>query len=91
MQESLDLLLEAKETPNDILLVQLVRAQLVVYGFVKELGYEYDPLDQRQQKALLSCYTKGQLARLEAIRAETPPELGQNCKRSSTIHRTACI
>ncbi|KAL3480787.1 hypothetical protein BJX99DRAFT_219646 [Aspergillus californicus] len=79
MMECLEILERAKETPNDSVLVQLVRTALVVDKVVKDLGYECDVIEDREQpRAPLSFYVKGLQSQIDEIRASTPPELREN-------------
>ncbi|KAL2816419.1 hypothetical protein BDW59DRAFT_10034 [Aspergillus cavernicola] len=79
MKECLDILAEAKQTPNDAVLVQLVRAQLVVHRLIKELELEYDAVDDREHaKAPFYSYIKALRSQIDNVRNLTPPELHQN-------------
>ncbi|KAL4908563.1 hypothetical protein BDW74DRAFT_188498 [Aspergillus multicolor] len=73
MKECIDVLMEANETPNDIVLVQLVRTQLVVDKVFKDLGYYNDAVGDHRN-APLALYLKGLQSELDDIRAHPPSE-----------------
>ncbi|KAL2869700.1 Zn(II)2Cys6 transcription factor domain-containing protein [Aspergillus lucknowensis] len=79
MTECLDILANARETPNDAVLVQLVRAQRVVDKITKGIGFEYDAtVEKNLSGAPFSFYLKGLQSEIDDIRARMPQELHQN-------------
>ncbi|KAL2817542.1 hypothetical protein BJX63DRAFT_101910 [Aspergillus granulosus] len=79
MTECLDVLAQAKATPDDAVLVQIVRAQRVVDKAIKGLGSGFDGTeDGHNTGAPVSFYLKGLQSEIDGIRAGMPPELHQN-------------
>ncbi|KAL2858574.1 hypothetical protein BJY01DRAFT_723 [Aspergillus pseudoustus] len=79
MTECLDVLAQTKATPDDAVLVQIVRAQRVVDKVIKGLGNVFDGVDEGYNTGgPLSFYLKGLQSEVDDIRAKMPPELHQN-------------
>ncbi|KAL5000007.1 hypothetical protein BDV10DRAFT_163766 [Aspergillus recurvatus] len=75
MKECMDILAEAKETPSDAVLVQMVRAQIVVDKVAKDLGGNEGAVDHRS--APVSLYLKGLQSQLDDIREQMPSDAFQ--------------
>ncbi|KAJ0414484.1 hypothetical protein BJY00DRAFT_24656 [Aspergillus carlsbadensis] len=79
MTECLEFLAQKKATPDDAVLVQIVRAQRVVDKVIKGLGNGFDGVeDGYNTGAPLSFYLKGLQSEIDDIRAGMPTELLQN-------------
>ncbi|KAJ5085829.1 hypothetical protein N7532_010600 [Penicillium argentinense] len=77
MEESLTILMEAKECPDDELLVTLVKIQLVM-----DKVYHLRRDGDNQAPSLM--YTKSIQAQLESVKNQTPPHLKED--RSVLLH-----
>ncbi|KAL3464601.1 hypothetical protein BJX64DRAFT_275790 [Aspergillus heterothallicus] len=99
MSECLDVLANTKATPDDAILVQIVRAQRVVDKVIRTFGNGSEGVDDRTNAgAPLSFYLKGLQSEVDDIRAQMPPELHQNSIVLShlyyaemVIHETAVL
>ncbi|KAF7155365.1 hypothetical protein CNMCM5623_007436 [Aspergillus felis] len=80
MKECLEVLTERKETPNDAVLVQLVRIQLVVDKVIRrswdESGITAECLDNPRLPTSFFIQTMQQ--QLQSIKGRIPPELADN-------------
>ncbi|KAL6238393.1 hypothetical protein BDW75DRAFT_201681 [Aspergillus navahoensis] len=72
MKECMDMLAEAKETPSDAVLVQMVRAQIIVDNVTKDVGGSEGPGDYRS--APVSLYLKGLQSQLDDLREQMPAD-----------------
>ncbi|RHZ55196.1 hypothetical protein CDV55_105096 [Aspergillus turcosus] len=80
MKESLDVLNERKETPNDAVLVQLVQIQLVVDKVIRRSwdDSEFTAEGSDGPRLPASFFIQTMQQQLRSIRNRTPPELAEN-------------
>ncbi|GFF37907.1 putative HC-toxin efflux carrier TOXA [Aspergillus udagawae] len=80
MKECLEVLTERKETPNDAVLVQLIRIQLVVDKLIRRSWDESGTTGEGSDSPRLptSFFIRTMQQQLQSIRSRIPPELADN-------------